>query len=137
MAAPEPRSLHGSWRLVSWTIEYALRGVTAFPFGEDADGLLIYGSDGWMSATLARRQRTPLTEPLARHEYLAYVGRWWLEGSTIVHDVVQSMNPVLIGTLQRRLAALHEQGLDLLAEETDDRGRLRRHRIRWRRAAGT
>jgi hypothetical protein len=45
-----------------------------------------------------------------------------------------SMNPVLIGTLQLRQAVLVGDELELGADETDARGRSRRHSILWRRA---
>jgi hypothetical protein len=68
-------------------------------------------------------------------EYLSYCGRWRLEGDCVVHDVVGSVNPTLIGTQQRREAqCLADWSLDLTAREEDPTRGARIHRIRWRRA---
>lgn len=140
--------LVGSWQLVRWTIEYPDGRAPTLPFGADALGLIVYAADGWMTATMCRRQRAGLSSPTAARasveskaqafdEYLSYGGRWHLEGDAVVHEVLVSMNPSLIGLPQRRVARLGADGmqLDLLADETDpDRGRARRHRISWVRA---
>ena len=141
-------ALVGSWQLVRWTIEYPDGRTPTLPFGDDALGLLVYAADGWMTATMCRRRRAGLSSPTAARasidskarafdEYLTYGGRWRLDGDAVVHDVLVSMNPSLIGTPQRRVARLGDDGreLDLLADETDpERGRARRHRISWVRA---
>ncbi len=135
--------LIGSWLLERWEIDYGDGRVT-LPFGADAEGVIIYAADGWMSAAMSSRKRTaldaatPAAASLASRaavyaEYLAYGGRWSLAGDTVVHQVTHSVNPVLIGTEQRRQA--HLSGRSLLLQATEPTPRPRTHRIRWRRAA--
>jgi hypothetical protein len=136
----------GSWLLVRWSIEYPDGRPPALPFGEDATGLIVYAADGWMTATMSRRRRAGLSAPTAARasaaskarafdEYLTYGGRWSLDGDAVVHDVMLSMNPTLIGVPQRRSAYLRNGLLDLSAAEADAAtGRSRLHRISWQRA---
>ena len=147
MSELTPESIVGSWHLVRWTIEYPDGRPPALPFGDDALGLIVYAPDGWMTATMCRRQRAGLSaatparasvESRARafDEYLTYGGRWRIVDDAVVHDVMVSMNPSLVGTLQRRIARLRGTGLELLAEERDAvTGRARLHRIAWTRPA--
>jgi hypothetical protein len=138
-------SLVGGWLLRRWSIAYPDGRPDTLPFGDDATGLLLYGADGWMSATMCRAEREALAPALATTPtdadrarafdgYLAYAGRWSVQGDVVAHEVVMSMNPVLIGTLQLRQAVLVGDELELGADETDARGRSRRHSILWRRA---
>ncbi|MBK6597704.1 MAG: lipocalin-like domain-containing protein [Proteobacteria bacterium] len=139
------QGLIGAWLLESWEVEYGDGRITQ-PFGADAHGLIIYAADGWMSATMSASARTSLdaATPAASSlesraavfaEYLAYGGRWSLQGETIVHRVTHSVNPVLIGTSQRRDASL--VGDALLLQAVEPLPRPRTHRIRWRRASGS
>lgn len=137
-----PESLLGAWSLLEWHVETGGTGRLAWPFGRDAEGLLVY-APGWMSATLSQRTRTTLSAGSVRQadeasragvvtEYLAYGGRWSIEGNTVVHEVSLALNPVLLGTRQVREVALHGAELTLSATETDGRQQ-RTHRLRWRR----
>lgn len=136
--------LLGSWLLEEWRIDYPGGRGPSWPFGRDAIGLLAYMADGWMSATMCWRARSPLSAASALQadeaskarsyqEYLTYGGRWRLEGSTIVHDVTMSLNPTLIGSRQRRDANIERGALILSASESAGAGATRVHYIRWRR----
>ena len=138
--------LLGTWLLQRWQVEYSDARPSSYPFGTDAIGVLIYAPDGWMSATMALRQRAPLSSASAVQanlssrarvmlEMLSYQGRWRLEGNCICHDIVLSLNPVLIGATQQREAQLHEAALHLVAREADAAGKQRLHRIVWVRDA--
>lgn len=147
MKALTADAIVGSWHLLRWSIEYPDGRPSMLPFGEDALGLIVYAPDGWMTATMCRRQRSGLSAPtparassaskaLAFDEYLSYGGRWRLDGEVLIHELMLSMNPGLLGSPQRRLARLEADGrqLELIAEEHDAAsGRSRRHRIRWTR----
>lgn len=134
----------GSWLLTEWRIDYVDGRASSWPFGKDAVGLLVYSADGWMSATMSRRERTKLTatsavqaddasKARAFQEYLSYSGRWSLQGSRIAHDVQMSLNPVLVGTRQWRDAQLDAGTLVLGATEPLSGGAVRQHQILWRR----
>ena len=84
-----PQSLTGAWALLEWQVESVGSGRFAWPFGLDADGLLVYAESGWMSATLSQRARSPMPAQSMRQadetarariptEYVAYAGRWSL-----------------------------------------------------------
>ncbi len=144
MSALQAAQIVGSWLLLEWRIDYSGRSEPAWPFGKDAAGLLVYAADGWMSATMSRRERTLLTATSAQksddastarafREYLAYSGRWHLHGAVIVHDVEIALNPVLMGTEQLREARFEGAELVLGAAEPLAGGAVRQHRIRWRR----
>jgi hypothetical protein len=139
-------ALVGAWRLVSWTIEYPASGRVTQPFGAVPDGLLMYSSDGYMSATLQRpgRARLSRADPNAVSDaekaaaftgYLQYAGTWSVADGHVVHEVELAMNPNLIGTRLVRHVALDGDRLELGAEEPlESPGQSRRHRIVWRRA---
>lgn len=139
-----PHDLIGSWTLQEWRIDYPDGRASAWPFGTDAIGLIVYGADGWMSATMSCRRRTTLSDisavkaddasrARAFQEYLTYSGRWHIEDGRIAHDVEMALNPALLGTRQWREAQLRDGALLLAAEEPIGSGRTRRHQISWRR----
>ena len=134
-------SLIGAWALIEWQVESVGSARIAWPFGRDADGLLVYAESGWMSATLSQRARSRTSAASIRQaeetararivtEYLGYAGRWVIEGETVIHRVTLSLNPTLIGTEQRRQVHLAGTELTLSANETDG-GKSRIHRLRW------
>lgn len=136
--------LVGSWLLDEWRIDYPGDRPAARPFGSDAVGLLVYAADGWMTATISRRDRSTLSavsavkadqssKARAFQEYLTYAGRWMVVGERIAHDVEMSLNPALIGTRQWRDAAFEGARLVLGAAEPIGADLVRRHRIVWRR----
>ncbi len=143
-----PDALVGSWELLRWSIEYADGREPTLPFGPDAIGLIVYAPDGWMTATMCRRDRGGLSAPTAARasleskarafdEYLTYGARWRIDGDAVLHEVLVSMNPTLVGTPQRRMVRLDGTRLELTAAETDPAsGRSRLHRISWRRPGG-
>ncbi|MEO5761904.1 MAG: lipocalin-like domain-containing protein [Vicinamibacteria bacterium] len=144
MAELNISELLGSWALIEWRIEYSEGRPASWPFGTDARGLLMYAPDGWMSATMTKVDRSALTAGSAMKadddskaksfgEYLAYCGTYRIEGSTIVHDVVMSMNPILIGLPHVREAKIENGGLTLRANEPGPNGTVRIHHILWRR----
>lgn len=138
------RDLVGTWRLAEWA--FLLEGDRPrHPFGTDATGLLTYTADGHMSATLMRRGRALLgTRTLAgapeaaRAEaaagYVAYGGRFRVEGDEVVHTVEVSLLPDWIGQEQRRRLVLAEGRLTLTTpEETTSSGRRGHNRLVWTR----
>ena len=139
-------ALVGAWRLVSWTIEYPANGRVTQPFGAAPEGLLMYLSDGHMTAAIQRPGRARLTraDPNAVSDaekaaafagYFHYAGTWSVADGHVVHAVELAMNPNLIGTRQVRHVALEGARLELGAEEPlEAPGQVRRHRIVWRRA---
>ncbi len=141
-------ALVGTWRLVSWTIEYPATGRVTQPFGPAPDGLLLYTPDGHLSAAMQRPARLRLSraDPNAVSDaekaaafsgYLHYAGTWSVADGCVVHAVELAMNPNLIGTRQVRHVRLVGDVLELAADEPlESRAGMRHHRIVWRRASG-
>lgn len=103
----------GTWRLIR--CEHKMSdGTSRFPWGLDAKGLLLYTSDGYMSAFLMKADRhrfasddifegTASERVDAMESCLAYAGRYRVEEKRVVHIVELSPFPNWIGSEQIRL----------------------------------
>ena len=104
----------GTWSLVSWKATPP-DGKTIHPFGEDAQGRIMYDSKGYMAAHLMRRHRTsfashnPLDSTVdecyaAYREYFSYYGSYTVQQSkgTVAHHVEGSSFPNWVGRDQVR-----------------------------------
>jgi len=139
--------LVGAWQLQHWQVVYE-DGTTTEPFGPGAEGLLLYTSDGWMSACIMAGGRARLSSGNPREApeferaaafdgYFSYAGRWRILDRRVQHQVTVALNPGLVGTLQLRDAELADHVLTLSATEPVGSG-TRLHRLVWRRpASGT
>ncbi|MCH8501194.1 MAG: lipocalin-like domain-containing protein [Aliidiomarina sp.] len=136
--------VEGGWELVSWEIHYDESKV-AYPFGTDPKGILVYTSDGFMSAQLSVSSRPSLQGQSIRkltdaqrqsllEGFFAYCGAYTVIENSIVHHVSQALNPDFIGTDQVRRAELNDNTLVLSGRETDASGQARDHILKWRRA---
>lgn len=134
--------LIGSWQLRHWQCRYE-DGTITEPFGADAEGLLLYSADGWMSACIMTRGRArlsvanpreaPEAERVAAFDgYFSYAGRWRILDHCVQHEVTLALNPGMVGTLQLREAELLGTQLTLSAAEPA-RGGTRTHRLVWQR----
>lgn len=103
-------SVVGTWRLVS-SEGRSSAGDVSHPYGDAPVGFLIYGADGYMSATLMRPGRphfasgdrvrgTPEEVRLANEGFLAYCGTYEVDEprGIIVHHVVAADFPNNVGT---------------------------------------
>lgn len=136
--------LAGTWQLESWTIGYSNRDKLTLPFGEDPQGLLLYTTDGWMSASICRRGRPPFPEGQsprsigddlkaeAYGSYFHYAGRYRVVEGDVIHSVSQSLNPNFPGTEQLRHAELDGQTL-VLSGKDEVSGVTRFHSLVWHR----
>lgn len=120
----------GSWRLVSFQRRKG-SGEMLYPFGEDAEGLLIYTARRRFSVQLMRRAR-PLfvagdqlsgtaEEIKASYEgCIAYYGSYELhpEAGFVVHQVERSLFPNWEGQSLTRFYALSGNRLELTTPPT-------------------
>lgn len=131
----------GGWELVSWTI--TLGETISHPFGTQPVGRILYTSDGQMSATIARSDRSPLSHPVpakapddeklaAFDSYFSYGGAFHIEGDEVVHNVQLSLNPNFVGSEQRRRMSFDGGYLTLSADEETSKGP-KHHAIRWKK----
>jgi len=142
------KDLVGTWQLESWTIGYQDRDEFTNPYGDEPRGLLIYSEDGWMSASIARRERPPLPEDISYRKlpdalkaaafssYFHYAGRYRVVDGDVVHYVTQSLNPNFPGTEQLRHAELDGHTL-VLSGKDQVNGVARFHSLVWHRAGAT
>jgi Lipocalin-like domain len=104
--------LSGVWKLVAWR-RIAGDGTVSYPLGDNASGMLVYTANGRMAVQLTAADRAPLKtdDPLGGdlHERaeaystcLAYVGRYEVQGDTVVHWIDVSLFPNWSGAEQSR-----------------------------------
>ena len=121
--------LLGAWELESY-VDIAEDGLVAGkPLGDDARGMLIYSSDGFMSAQLARVGRRPFlsgdwfaptpAEMEGASRYIGYCGRYSVdeEARSVVHEVAISFFPNWEGHAQMRRARRTDRGLVLTPDK--------------------
>ncbi len=106
--------LVGSWKLISFHSQDST-GKTAYPFGRDAQGRLIYEPDGRMAVQLMDPNRPGFTsdDPLVTSEaevraafggYTAYYGTYSVnpDAQTITHHIEAALLPNWAGSDQQR-----------------------------------
>jgi hypothetical protein len=139
-----PQQLHGAWRLTRWdyTVDGEFRG---YPMGKDAQGQIIYSTDGGMSAILmmanrprsqARQfhQATPEEREAAALGYVSYGGTWVLWEETVSHHVAFALFPNWIGTDLIRTVTWEGETLVLTSlPESSTSGRVVVNRLFWER----
>ena len=138
--------LVGGWRLRSW-VALGDDGSETFPMGDAPTGLLAYTEGGTMVALMAPADRprfgsddltggTPDEQARAFSTFVAYAGRYRIEGDAIIHTVETSLFPNWVGTVQRRRWTLSDDGGTLTLESPPIalRGVTRRQRLIWTRA---
>ena len=130
----------GAWTLVSYELRAIDDPHIEFPFGDDAQGFLIYTDDGYMSAQLMRRDRPLYDHPsaaggtteqsaAAARGYLAYSGPFDVDedSGTVRHHASISLYPNWAGGDQVRHADLRDGRLVLVADVVDRFGGGPRH----------
>ncbi len=141
----KPHELIGSWQLDDWTIEYDDGRTLSRPFGEGAQGVLIYAADGAMAVSIMRAGRASLSNANARKApeaeraaafdgYFGYAGRWRLADGEMVHEIEQALNPDFVGTAQTREIDYRGDVMVLSARQTTASGATMTNRLVWRRA---
>ncbi len=136
----------GTWRLVSYIEQDDHGGPVTFPLGRDAIGLIMYTTDGYMSAQLMRSGRHDYDQPdiaggtiqqaaAAAEGYLAYSGPYDVDEATNVvhHRVSVSLLPNWLDTVQIRHSSFKDNQLTLVAEIPLG-GKVIRSTLVWARA---
>ncbi len=99
-------SIIGTWKLLSYQLRK--KGNISFPLGENVRGLLIYQENGYMSGIISGENRPDVTSPASMgisekerleisKNFIAYSGKFFVEGNKIVHSVEVSFVPNLMG----------------------------------------
>lgn len=142
---PHRSALIGSWRLETWVSLTDDRGE-ALPMGASPEGLLVYAPDGTMVTAFGRAERdrfatddvtggTVDERSEAFQSFIAYGGRYVVDGSTVTHTVEVSLFPNWVGSAQRRHWEVDEDGrlLTLVSPPITVGGLTRTQRLTWRR----
>ena len=137
--------LVGGWRLRSW-VSIADDGTEARPLGDAPDGMLAYTADRAMVGIMGRGDRprfatddltggTAEEQAAAFATYIAYGGRYAVDGDTVIHTVETSLFPNWTGTEQRRRFALSDDDrtLTLTSPPIVLGGTRRIQRLTWSR----
>jgi hypothetical protein len=136
-------SLVGAWRLCSF--EYKAEGGRCFaPLGNEPQGLLIYDRSGYMSGMMAKRDRPLLsTNDLSRipenekaaisDGFIAYSGRYEVDGDKVIHNVEVSFVPNWAGTPLDRFCQFEGKKLVLKTPPTNFNGREYEGYVTWER----
>jgi hypothetical protein len=118
--------LVGAWRLVSYVETPVDGSPKRFPMGEDAQGIIMYTPDGYMSAQLMKPGRHQFTSgdwfkgtPEEFMEegvgYIAYSGPFHVdeEKRSLTHSMNVSLYPGWIGQTQPRVVKIDDDQLHL------------------------
>lgn len=142
---PNVQNFVGTWKLISF--EYRRRdGALTFPFGEDAEGLLIYTQNGYMSAQVADANRTRFNGSDALHgtpeeiksaflSSAAYYGQFEVdtENNIILHHTDISTLPNQSNTVQKRFYSFENDKLILTTPPTEFGGDVITGVLIWKR----
>lgn len=140
-------SILGAWTLSSYVIADVSGENREYPLGDDASGLLIYSADGFTSVQISRPGRpayadgalhggTDAERAPAAAGYLAYAGRYSVQGDVVTHKPLASLFPNWEGFDVPRRARITGETLTLdLLEPIHQNGRQRTGTLAWRRAA--
>lgn len=106
----------GTWRLLDYSFQHD-DGVVEKPWGSEVRGYLLYSPEGYMSgnlspardwasrrarlaerfSTASRLQEAGMPGRSPRRDYIAYSGRYSVEGETVTHHVEVSLFPNWVG----------------------------------------
>lgn len=144
--ALKPKLL-GAWRLTAYLAEDP-NGNVIYPLGPDAVGLIMYTTDGYMSASAMRpiRPKFASTDMMggaseehaaAAAGYLSYAGTFDLDeaNEVVVHHLKIALTPNWIGNDFKRKVILDGDKLELRAVAPSlVGGEMRLVRVLWERA---
>lgn len=140
--------LIGAWELVSYVEKPVDGSAPIYPFGEDAQGIIMYTHDGFMSAQLSVRGRAPFTSDdwfegkpeefaAAARSYFAYTGPFQVdeEKRSLSHSMFISLFPNWIGQTQPRVVQVDRDFLAITTEKpVESVGKMVKPELRWKRA---
>lgn len=137
--------LIGVWRLVSYQVKDSKGNIT-YPLGEDATGMAIYHSDGFMSVQIMSSGRPAYAAgdihagptnavAAAAKGYLAYSGsyRIYEDENMVEHHMSVSLNPNWVGDNQPRYVKFNEDLLTINSQPVFIQGQEQNTQLIWKR----
>jgi hypothetical protein len=126
------RDFAGVWTLADWR---RTGGDVTYPFGEGARGRIAYDASGSVAAFLMRAD-WGATGPAGGPGFMAYAGRWRVDGNEVRHAVEFASIPGWVGTtLVREWSFTPDGTLVLLTPWRDAPAGRTRDQLSWRREA--
>jgi hypothetical protein len=140
--------LLGSWELDTYWETDVETGERSYPMGEHPKGLIIYASDGYMSAQLCVEGRKNFEHPDpyrglpqeyqdAGASYIGYSGPFYFDEkkNLLQHEMFVSFFPNWRGQRQVRVAALEDGRLHLAPDHPMEfNGKMKTADLYWHRA---
>jgi hypothetical protein len=135
--------LVGTWRLVSASSTSSTGGRNETPYGPGPSGLLTYSEDGRVTALISYGGRKALSVgggPSALEEqaeafktFLAYAGRYTLNGEKVTHQIeISSIQNYVGKDLVRRIKFQDDQ-IILITPPTPVNGKIQTVELIWQR----
>lgn len=123
----------GSWKLLSF-IYKAEDGSSFYPYGKEANGIIIYDKSGYMSAVITRTDRPRLStedfgllpdkEKLALAKgFMTYTGKYEILSDRILHNIEIGYIPNWVGTTFVRFPSFEDGKLVLATPTISLRGK--------------
>jgi Lipocalin-like domain len=113
-------ALVGTWKAVSYELEFQDTGERSFPFGSHPNGYLVFTAEGRMIGYLEAEGRTaPRTDQdraAAYRTIVAYTGKYRVQGNKWITKVDGSWNVEWVGTEQARTFDLNGDTLKVISQ---------------------
>ena len=133
--------LHGSWRLVSFEVEFQNSEERQYPFGANPNGFLVLTPDGRMMTLITAKERAPGDtdgqQATLFRSMASYTGRYRIEGEKFITNVDASWNEAWNGSEQERFYKIEKGRLEFMtawAPHPLPDGPIMRGILRWKRA---
>ena len=109
----------GTWKLLSFNIEFKESLKQELPYGETPNGYLLFLPEGRMMAVITAKERqSGTTESLQAALFrtlMAYTGRYRIEGDRFITKVDASWNEAWNGSEQERSYKIDGHRLDIVS----------------------
>jgi hypothetical protein len=119
-SADDRSRIVGSWRVISYELEFQDGSERRFPLGPNPNGYLVFNADGRMMAYLeADGRKAPKTDDERSAAYrtmLAYTGKYRVQGDKWITKVDASWNVDWKGTDQERSFTVTGDRLHVIAQ---------------------
>jgi len=133
--------LVGTWRLVS-AFGTTSDGEIENPYGSHPTGLLTYTEDGHVTAMISYGSRKPLSLGMQTQEeqaeafktFLAYSGRYALDGDKVTHQIEISSIQNYVGKDLVRDVKFEADRITLITPPTRVNGKIQTVKLVWQRA---
>lgn len=135
------KKLVGTWKLLSASSTSSKGGLDEYPYGTNPDGYLTYGADGRVTAIISYGGRKSLSvgggtleeQAEAFKTFLAYSGRYSLEGDKVIHQIEVSSIQNYVGKKLVRSIQFEGDRIILVTPPTPVNGKIQTFELVWRR----